>query len=188
MAMPTWACARAGASFMPSPAMATKEPSSCRLFTFSPLSCGRTSANTSSIPSFSATACAVLRLSPVIITMRIPCWCSCSTASGVVSLMGSATPKSPASSPPMATNMAVWPSFLTVSACSCSGCGSICKASSSQTLPRATWRPPIWPFTPFPVNDSKDSALTNSTSRCSAPATMAAARGCSLPRSRLAAA
>ncbi len=33
MAMPTWACASAGASFTPSPAIATTRPAACSSFT-----------------------------------------------------------------------------------------------------------------------------------------------------------
>ena len=56
MAMPTSAAASAGASLMPSPAIATRRPSACSRATSSALSCGRTSPCTSSMPSCRATA------------------------------------------------------------------------------------------------------------------------------------
>ncbi len=59
MAMPTSACASAGASLMPSPAIATLRPSACSRLTWSALSSGSTSASASSMPSCRATASAV---------------------------------------------------------------------------------------------------------------------------------
>ncbi len=50
MAMPTSARARAGASLMPSPTMATFLPPSCRRRISRSLSCGSTSATTRSTP------------------------------------------------------------------------------------------------------------------------------------------
>ena len=51
IAMPTWRCASAGASLMPSPAIATTRPSLCSRSMPSAFSSGSTSATTSSIPS-----------------------------------------------------------------------------------------------------------------------------------------
>ena len=48
-----------------------------------------------SMPSVFATACAVTRLSPVIITIVTPASCSERIASDVLALMGSATPRRP---------------------------------------------------------------------------------------------
>ena len=76
---------------MPSPAIATMRPSACRRLTTSLFCSGRTSAWTSSIPSLRATASAVVRLSPVSMTMRRPSARSASSAPGVVGLIGSAT-------------------------------------------------------------------------------------------------
>ena len=59
MAMPTSAAARAGASLMPSPAIATTRPSLCSRFTTALFCSGSTSASTSSMPSCRATASAV---------------------------------------------------------------------------------------------------------------------------------
>ncbi len=69
IAMPTSACDNAGASFTPSPAIATMCPSACSFLTISFFCSGRTPAKTFSIPSLRATTSAVARLSPVSITM-----------------------------------------------------------------------------------------------------------------------
>src|SRR5918995_344664 len=58
MEMPTSACARAGASLMPSPTMPTFLPSACSLLTSAALSSGLTSATTRSTPSSRAIASA----------------------------------------------------------------------------------------------------------------------------------
>ena len=72
MAMPTSAAASAGASLTPSPTMATRRPSPRSRCTTSLLRSGSTPASISSMPSCDATARAVVRLSPVSITMRRP--------------------------------------------------------------------------------------------------------------------
>ena len=81
MAMPTSACASAGASLTPSPTIATRRPARWSSATRSALSPGRTSAMTSSMPSSAAMRCAVARLSPVSMTGRMPCVASAATAS-----------------------------------------------------------------------------------------------------------
>ena len=88
MAMPTCACASAGASLMPSPAIATTRPSRLQ-----PLHHRRPSASgsTSAIDLVDAQLCApppraVVRLSPVSMTMRRPSACSRRIASAVESL------------------------------------------------------------------------------------------------------
>ncbi len=82
IAIPTSAAARAGASLIPSPAMATRRPSSRRLLTPSPVCLPAAPLQcTSSIPpTCSATASAVIRLSPVIMTSRTPALRSALTA------------------------------------------------------------------------------------------------------------
>ena len=72
MAMPTSACARAGASLVPSPVMATMCPPACSLRIRASLSSGVASARNPSTPASSAIAAAVSGLSPVIITVRMP--------------------------------------------------------------------------------------------------------------------
>ena len=72
MATPTSAWARAGASLVPSPVIATSLPPSCSRLISAILSSGVASARKSSTPASSAIARAVSGLSPVIITVRMP--------------------------------------------------------------------------------------------------------------------
>ena len=72
MAMPTSACASAGASFNPSPAIATRRPSRCNDLIASTFPSGSTSAITSSMPTCFAIASAVARRSPLSITTCRP--------------------------------------------------------------------------------------------------------------------
>src|SRR2546429_233444 len=72
IAIPTSAWTRAGASFTPSPTIATRCPSFCSRSIVAALSPGRTSAKTVSMPSCPAAYAAVARLSPVSIATRIP--------------------------------------------------------------------------------------------------------------------
>ncbi len=105
------------------------------------------------MPSCLATACAVVLLSPVIITILIPSSCSWRMASGVVSFMGSATPSSPAGLPSTARNMTVLPCCLNASALAAMPEGSIPRVSMRAWLPSATGRPSTLPVTPLPVTD-----------------------------------
>ena len=66
IAIPTSAAASAGASFTPSPHIATTRPSARSFRTASTFCSGSTSATTSSMPSVFATASAVVRQSPLI--------------------------------------------------------------------------------------------------------------------------
>ena len=72
IATPTSACASAGASFVPSPVIATSRPPSCSRLMRRILSSGVASARKSSTPASVAMAVAVSGLSPVIITVRMP--------------------------------------------------------------------------------------------------------------------
>src|SRR5438067_2240796 len=72
IANPTSACASAGASFVPSPVMATRRPAACSFLMYSSLSFGVACARKSSTPASAAIAAAVSGLSPVIITLRMP--------------------------------------------------------------------------------------------------------------------
>ena len=72
IATPTFACANAGASFVPSPIIATSLPDCCSFLIYSILSSGRASAIKSSTPAFSAMYFAVNGLSPVTITVFTP--------------------------------------------------------------------------------------------------------------------
>ncbi len=81
IATPTSAVRSAGASFTPSPTIATRLPRPWSSRILSTFSSGSTSANTMSIPSSAATASATGRASPVSITTSIPAAWSRSTAS-----------------------------------------------------------------------------------------------------------
>lgn len=72
MATPTSAWARAGASFVPSPVIATSLPPACSRSISAILSSGVASARKSSTPASSAIARAVSGLSPVIMTVLMP--------------------------------------------------------------------------------------------------------------------
>ena len=72
MATPTSACASAGASLVPSPHIATSLPLACSLRISFSLSSGVAWARKSSTPASAAIAAAVIGLSPVIITVRMP--------------------------------------------------------------------------------------------------------------------
>ncbi len=72
MATPTSAWARAGASLVPSPVMATRLPPACSALIRAILSSGVASARKSSTPASAAMAAAVSGLSPVIMMVRMP--------------------------------------------------------------------------------------------------------------------
>ena len=72
IAIPTSACARAGASLIPSPTIPTRRPRACISLTFSAFCPGWTSANTFLMPSALATKFAVPWLSPVNIATSMP--------------------------------------------------------------------------------------------------------------------
>ena len=72
IATATSAWASAGASFVPSPVIATSRPPPCSRLIRIILSSGVASARKSSTPASAAMAAAVSWLSPVIITVRMP--------------------------------------------------------------------------------------------------------------------
>ena len=72
IASPTSAWARAGASFVPSPVIATRWPSACSRRMIAILSSGLASATKSSTPASRAMVAAVSGLSPVIMIVRTP--------------------------------------------------------------------------------------------------------------------
>src|SRR5438034_330012 len=109
-AIPTSACARAGASLIPSPTIATTLPWPCNSLIFSTFWPGRTSAITRSTPARRAIASAVRRLSPVSMRTSMPIDLSARTASAAWSFSVSATAITPASWPSTARSMAVFPS------------------------------------------------------------------------------
>ncbi len=96
IATPTSACARAGASFVPSPVMATRRPCACSWRIRRSLSSGVAWAMKSSTPDSAAIAPAVSGLSPVIMTVRIPIlrsWAKRSLIPPLTTSLSSITPK-----------------------------------------------------------------------------------------------
>ena len=81
MAMPTSARDSAGASFTPSPTMATTLPWACSAFTLPSLSSGSTCAKYWSMSSSAATAAATSSLSPVSMATSMSISCSAWMAS-----------------------------------------------------------------------------------------------------------
>jgi hypothetical protein len=88
-----------GASFTPSPTMATFFPCAWSSRTLDALSSGSTSAKTVSMPSSSATASATACASPVSIATSIPRSCSARMASRLSSRIASATAKTASALP-----------------------------------------------------------------------------------------
>ena len=81
IATPTSAWASAGASFVPSPVIATIRPFACSSLISAIFASGVASARKSSTPASCAITAAVTRLSPVIMTVRIPIFRSSSKRS-----------------------------------------------------------------------------------------------------------
>ena len=81
MAIATSACARAGASLVPSPVIATSFPFACSARISFSLSSGVACARKSSTPDSAAMEAAVIGLSPVIMTVRIPMARNCAKRS-----------------------------------------------------------------------------------------------------------
>ena len=102
MALPTSAEASAGVSLTPSPLMATTLPQAFWRSTTAAFRLGRTSASTLSIPSYRATASAVVRLSPVSMTTRMLSSLRPAKTLAVVALIRSAMAITPATRPLMA--------------------------------------------------------------------------------------
>ncbi len=181
MAMPTSAWASAGASFTPSPTMATMRPSPCSLATSCALFSGSTSAIYFSIPAWDAMTAAVRRLSPVNIMMSMPIPRSSLIACTDVSLRTSATPTIPATRPSTEMIMAVLPSPSSLLSPSSMPSTSTPLASISARLPINSSFPRTEARTPLPVMDSNLSAFGMVTPGPDARRTMASPRGCSDP-------
>ena len=181
IAMPTSALANAGASLMPSPAIATTRPSRCNFSTSASLSAGLTSPCTSSMPRRTAIALAVVMPSPVAMMIRRPAALSVARASGVLALTGSDTASKPWSRPSTARYMTLAPSRRKASACGTRLSTAIPACCISTVLPSASERPATLPRTPMPEPDSKSVAPSSASPRSRAARTMASASGCSLP-------
>ena len=139
------------------------------------------------MPRLDATDTAVATLSPVIITTCTPSAASMRRASGVDCLIGSASPSKPARRPSRATYITVCPSSRSAAPRSASADVPMPRSVINASLPTATARPPTLPVIPLPVWEAK---LSDAGTECPfsiAPATIAAASGCSLDFSKAAA-
>ena len=110
MAIPTSALTSAGASFIPSPIIATFLPASWSFLTSFSLSCGKTSAITLLTFICLPIASAVFLLSPVSIITSIPILSNSCIAFSLVGLTTSATAIIPKTSFSFAKNIGVFPS------------------------------------------------------------------------------
>ncbi len=139
------------------------------------------------MPSARATASAVVRLSPVSMTTRMPSAMSALSASGVVALTGSAMATRPASFPSIATKIAVAPFARCASASRSWAAVGMLNSLRNFALPMTTRRLSTMPMAPLPVGELKPLTSARTILRSFAARTMAAASGCSLARSTLAA-
>ncbi len=146
MATPTSACARAGASLVPSPVMATSRPPDCSRRISSSLSSGVASARKSSTPDSSAMARAVSGLSPVIMTVRMPIVRSSAKRSAIPGLTTSVSSTMPLTPSRSATASGVpprWEMSLAIPRSSCSAPDPPTQPSTAETAPLRTSRPPV---------------------------------------------
>ena len=180
MAMPTSACASAGASLMPSPTIPTIFFSCCKRLISPALSAGKTSAKTLVMPTCAATAAAVRWLSPVIITTASPNFCSDSMASLDSALSVSATATIPANCPFTAANIGVLPSAANFSAAPSASCREIFRSLSKRALPSNKSWPETLASIPRPSSALKLSTFSSVRFLSCAARTRAAASGCSL--------
>ncbi len=173
------ACARAGASFIPSPTIATILPSSCNLFISLALSPGSTSANTRFIPTCFAIAFAVLSLSPVIMITSRPIFWSVFTASVEYSIKVSATAIMPTAFLSTAISIAVFPSssnaFIFSSRCPM----SMSSFFINFRFPSNISMPLYFTSTPCPGMALKNSGSVTLIPLSIALFTIASPRGCS---------
>ena len=179
MAIPIFAFVSAGASFIPSPTIATLPCPISSLITLS-FPSGRTPAITSSTPACAPMAFAVLSLSPVSMTTLIPISFKSLTAAGLSSFIVSATAIRPHNLLSCAKRSGVFPSFASSSAfCLISSDTFICLLINLKLPPVIV--PPLYcAVRPFPgsiLNPSTSSAFIF---LLSASFTTAFASGCSL--------
>ena len=184
IAIPTSADARAGASLIPSPTMATLVRLAWSALTAAALPSGRTSARTRSMPSVRAIASAVRRLSPVSITTCNPRRWSSATAAAEPTFGVSATAMTAAARPSSATKTGVLPSAARASAVAVSEDRPIPASSRKPGRPTSTARPPTTAAIPPPAVARKSVAGASARPRAStASRTIASPSGCSERRS-----
>ena len=167
IAMPRSAVASAAASLTPSPIIATFRPSACSARTVSTLSPGRTSANTSSMPTSAATVSAAVAESPVSSTGRSPSARSRAIASAELGRTVSATSMTPIGSPSAITTTAVRPAARPWSKAVRSSAGSSPPASAGR--PTLIRRPSTIASAPRPGRFVKSSTRWLSEERSESP-------------------
>mmetsp|Transcript_42313 Transcript_42313/g.99250 ORF Transcript_42313/g.99250 Transcript_42313/m.99250 type:complete len:270 (+) Transcript_42313:4053-4862(+) len=180
---PTAAAARLGESLTPSPTMPTgpRVPSSPMAAC---LSCGSSSARTSSMPSWRAMACAVVGLSPVSMTGVMPSSRNAATASRLLGLAVSATANRASTPPSSASSDTVRPSASW--ACMAASSAGVHRPCSwiQRWLPSSRAMPSTRPVTPRPA--AAANSYTGLASPIS-PRAMACATGWSERAARLSA-
>ncbi|MPN50516.1 hypothetical protein SDC9_198143 [bioreactor metagenome] len=159
MAMPTSAVARAGASLIPSPIMATL-PRVFSSSTMRALSWGKIPACTSAMPSWAPMASAVTGLSPVSITVRTPRALNASNAALEVGLSTSAHPNKPRRFSPSVIYSSVFPAFARSVARSVSGETSTPFSTSNAAFPARQSLPALRADTPLPGTEIKSVRTT----------------------------
>ena len=150
IAIPTCACASAGASLIPSPAIATMRLSTAAASRPRLFFAGKTSASTSSMPSLLATAAAVVRLSPVSITIAMPSSLQHLDrfGGGCLDRIGNADESG--GRPSIATNITVWPSLRCASARGCNPSSATPSARIMRLIAERHCAPSMRPLTPLP--------------------------------------
>ena len=171
-AIPRSARARAGASLMPSPTIATTWPWAWRRCISASLSSGMTSASTRSIPTAAATVRAVRALSPVSSVTSRPSSRNAVTASALVGLIRSATTRTPRAAPFQPARTAVPPAS---SASVMADARSSGTSSNICLRPTTTSTPSTVALTPSPGRLWKPETAR----RSGAAATIASPTGCS---------
>ena len=142
MATPTSAWARAGASLVPSPVMATRCPAACSSRMRASFISGVAWARKSSTPASAAMAAAVSGLSPVIITVRMPMARSWAKRSLMPPLTTSFRKITPRVWAPSATTRGVppWREMLSTAAVTADGKAPPCDSTQALTLAAAPLR------------------------------------------------
>ena len=135
------------------------------------------------MPTARATASAVCRLSPVIITTSRPRRRIASTAERDSGFTWSATATRPAKRPSTAANIGVFPSPASRAASASAPCIATSRERRSRAFPRSRARPSTRASIPCPAIALNPVASVSATPRSDAPRTMASPSGCSLPRS-----
>ena len=143
MASPTSACATAGASFVPSPVIATRWPSACSARIRAILSSGLACAMKSSTPASSAIVRAVNGLSPVTMIVRMPIRRSSSKRARRPGLTVSLSSITPSTVPfrRIASGVAPRPAISSLRAFSSGGAAASRAASIASTAPLRTTVP-----------------------------------------------